>query len=62
MSRIDFDDLDFLDFDSTYEDFSFIKFPHDNEVEDREKLAKLSGPVRTYKLEVKNHDRDSSRS
>ena len=63
MSRIDFDDLDFLDFDSDYEYFNFVKFPHDSEVEDRKKLAKLSGPVHTYKLtkmEAKNHDRDSS--
>lgn len=62
MSLIDFDDLDFLDFDSDYEYFNFIKFPHDSEVEDRKKLVKLSGPVRTYKLETKNHDRDPSRA
>ena len=40
-----------------------VKLPHDSLVKDPDKLAKLSGDVVTYKIgEVKNHDRDSSRS
>ena len=40
-----------------------VKLPHDSLVKDPDKLAKLSGEVVAYKIEeVKNHDRDSSRS
>jgi len=40
-----------------------VKLPHDPLLEDPNKLAKLSGEVVVYKIEeVKNHDRDSSRS
>lgn len=41
----------------------FVKLPHDPFLENPDKLSKLSGEVVVYKIEeVKNHDRDSSRS